>query len=99
MFAYKIIIQNNNNFAVKLLRRNWQIFQADGIVRNVQGEGVIGLQPTIIPTAKHQYLSGCNLKTDIGKMQGIYQMQNLNSNQLFNVQIPPFILIAPSKLN
>jgi ApaG protein len=99
LFAYKITIQNHNDFSVKLLRRSWSIIQSDGQKRIVEGEGVLGIQPVIIPNATHQYLSGCNLNTNLGKMQGTYQMQNLNNMQLFTVQIPSFILIAPFVLN
>lgn len=99
MFAYRITIENTNHFAVKLHRRHWFIFEGVGNEREVEGEGVIGMQPIIQPAATYQYVSGCNLKTEIGKMYGTYQMENLQTNKHFNVDIPIFEMFVPFKLN
>ena len=99
MFAYKITLENHNNFTVQLLNRHWYIFDSNGEHREVEGEGVVGVQPILEPGQQFQYVSGCNLKTEIGKMQGYYNVQNLNTLQKFNVKIPPFNLIAPQKNN
>ena len=99
MFAYRITIDNNNNFPVKLLRRHWHILDATGSKREVEGEGVIGVQPQINAGTNYQYISGCNLKTEMGKMYGTYLMENVNSNKRFNVQIPAFEMIVPFKMN
>ena len=99
VFAYKINIQNNSEFTVKLLRRYWQIFDSNGTVREVEGEGVVGQQPTLEPGESHQYVSGCNLKTGIGKMTGHYTMERLVDGREFKVNIPEFVLIVPYKLN
>jgi len=45
MFAYRITIENHNNFSVKLHRRHWHIFDSNGSYREVEGEGVVGVQP------------------------------------------------------
>ena len=45
MFAYRITIENHNQFPVKLLRRHWHIFDSNGQNREVEGEGVVGVQP------------------------------------------------------
>ena len=99
MFAYRISIENHNAFPVKLHRRHWHIFDSNGSYREVEGEGVVGVQPVLSPGEKYQYVSGCNLKTEMGKMHGTYQMENLNSKQLFNVNIPPFEMFVPFKNN
>ncbi len=99
MFAYKINIENLSNFAVQLLRRHWHIFDSNGSHKDVEGEGVVGQQPIIEPGHSHEYISGCNLKTDMGTMKGEYQMIRLLDNALFDVQIPEFDLIAPYKMN
>ncbi|KAA9345973.1 Co2+/Mg2+ efflux protein ApaG [Adhaeribacter soli] len=99
VFAYKITIQNNSEFTVKLLRRYWQIFDSNGTVREVEGEGVVGQQPVLEPGDSHQYVSGCNLKTGIGKMLGNYTMERLVDGKQFTVNIPEFVLIVPYKLN
>lgn len=99
VFAYKINIQNNSEFTVKLLRRHWFIHDTNGIVREVEGEGVVGQQPVLEPGESHEYVSGCNLKTGIGKMRGTYLMERMVDGRQFNVLIPEFVLIVPYKLN
>jgi ApaG protein len=49
MFAYRITIENHNGFAVKLQRRHWHIFDSNGSYREVEGEGVVGVQPILSP--------------------------------------------------
>lgn len=99
VFAYKINIENTSEFTVKLLRRHWFIYDSNGVVREVEGEGVVGQQPVLEPGESHQYVSGCNLKTGIGKMKGTYLMERLVDGKQFTVNIPEFVLIVPYKLN
>lgn len=99
LFAYRITIENDNSFPVKLLRRHWFIYDANATLREVEGEGVVGVQPQINPGEQYQYISGCNLKTEMGKMYGTFQMQNLATNDLFEVAIPAFEMMVPFKMN
>ena len=99
MFAYKVTIENMGNYAVRLLGRHWYIFDSNGAKREVEGEGVVGQQPVIEPGNSHEYVSGCNLKTDMGSMKGEYQTSRLMDNTVFNVHIPEFYLIAPYRMN
>ena len=99
LFAYRITIENNNAFAVRLLNRHWHIFDSNGTTQEVQGEGVVGAQPYIEPGASYQYVSGCSLNSEMGRMHGEYIMENQNTKDAFVVQIPSFDLITPSKLN
>ncbi|WP_443937219.1 Co2+/Mg2+ efflux protein ApaG [Pedobacter sp. MW01-1-1] len=99
MFAYRVEISNLSDYAVQLLRRKWFIFDSNSSRREVEGEGVVGLQPVIKPGQSHVYVSGCNLKTDIGTMQGKYVMKRLVDDEGFEVDIPEFQLIAPYRLN
>jgi ApaG protein len=99
MFAYRITIDNNNNFPVQLLRRHWYIYDSTGSRREVEGEGVIGVQPQINPGENYQYISGCNLKTEMGKMYGTYLMENVNNKKQFDVIIPAFEMTVPFKMN
>lgn len=99
MFAYRITIDNNNVYPVQLLRRHWYIFDAAGSLREVEGEGVIGVQPQINPGTQYQYISGCNLKTEMGKMYGTYLMENVLNKKQFDVTIPAFEMTVPFKMN
>lgn len=99
LFAYRITIENLSSMPVKLLSRHWYIFDSSGSHREVEGEGVVGQQPIIEPSGSYQYVSACNLRTDMGKMYGTYTMENLYNKKLFKVHIPEFQLIAPFKDN
>lgn len=99
MFAYKITIENLSEHSVQLLRRYWQIFDSNGTHREVDGEGVVGQQPIIAPGAQHTYVSGCNLKSDMGSMRGTYCMMREMDGFLFDVIIPRFELIVPHRMN
>lgn len=99
IFAYRITIQNLGGNVVQLLRRHWFIFDSNGLIREVEGEGVIGKQPVLAPGETHQYVSWCHLYTDMGKMYGTYQMLDRETREHFEVDIPEFRLIAPFKAN
>lgn len=99
MFAYKIQIENLTNYSLQLMSRHWTIFDSNGSTREVEGEGVVGVQPVIEPGEMHEYVSGCNLQTDMGTMHGYYEMKRLADSGNVTVQIPKFHLIAPFKLN
>lgn len=99
MFAYRITIENLTDYTVQLKRRQWFIFDSNGIQREVEGEGVVGEQPVIDPGESHSYVSACNLNTDMGSMSGNYLMNRLADNKDFIVDIPEFELIVPYRLN
>ena len=99
LFSYDITIENVSSETVKLLRRQWYIQDANGIVREIEGEGVIGEQPVIEPGCLHHYSSACDLSTDMGKMHGSYLMERLGDKKQFRVNVPEFKMIVPHKLN
>ena len=99
MFAYRITIENHNSFPVKLHRRRWNIFDSNGSYREVEGEGVVGVQPILQPGERYQYVSGCNLRTEMGKMRGTYQMENLINKKFLEINIPEFEMVVPFKGN
>ncbi len=98
-FAYRIKVVNHNEYAVQLLSRTWHIFDSNGEYKMVEGEGVVGLTPVIFKNKPFTYVSGCNLKSEMGRMHGFYHMLNMQTNRVFEVLIPAFDLVAPSKLN
>ena len=99
VFTYRIMIENNSAHTVQLLRRHWYIHDANTLVREVEGEGVVGQQPVLESGESHQYVSGCNLKSGIGKMYGTYLMERVLDGKKIQVKIPEFTMIAPFKLN
>lgn len=99
LFAYRITIENQTAYPVRLLSRHWHILDSNGTHKEVEGEGVVGQQPVIMPGNSYQYTSGCNLNSDIGKMYGTYLIENLYNKRKLRVTIPEFKLVVPAKLN
>ncbi|TDS14833.1 Co2+/Mg2+ efflux protein ApaG [Sphingobacterium paludis] len=99
MFSYQITIENLSDSTIQLVSRHWDIFDSNGDYKSVDGEGVVGEQPILAPGSIHQYTSGCNLKSDIGFMEGYYAMNKELDGSHFLVDIPRFNLIASYKLN
>ena len=99
LFAYRITIDNQTMYPVKLLSRHWHIIDSNGTHREVQGEGVVGRQPVIEPGNSYQYTSAAGLRSDIGKMYGTYLIENLFNKKKFTVVIPEFQLLVPAKMN
>lgn len=99
MFAYRVMILNESEHPVQLLRRQWIITDALGQNRVVEGEGVVGQQPVIMPGAYHEYVSGCDFHTPMGQMKGYYFMERLTDGASLKVRIPTFVMAAPFVLN
>jgi len=94
VFTYKVTIQNKSQHTHQLLRRKWEIFDAAESPKLVEGDGVVGQQPVLEPGESHTYVSGCNLKSGLGKMKGSYTMEKLMDGSLVEVTVPEFQMIA-----
>jgi ApaG protein len=95
VFSYTITITNNTEKAFQVMSRYWLITDADGETTTVEGSGIVGEQPHIIPGTSYTYTSGCLLKTPLGTMQGYYQV--IDDNQETSViDIPVFQLALPN---
>jgi ApaG protein len=102
VFAYRIRIANNGSRPVTLLSRLWEVMDATGERRLVEGEGVVGEQPEILPGQFHEYTSWVQFETPIGTMEGHYVMRRTDRNgkeELFPAIVPRFLNIAPEMLN
>jgi len=99
VFTYRITIENTNDFPVQLITRHWDIFDSNGELTTVDGEGVVGKQPILYPGEYYNYESACNLKTTIGRMSGYYNMVRITDNKKLRVEIPEFELAVPFMLN
>ncbi len=98
VFAYRITITNLGDATVQLLRRHW--FIVDSVEqKEVEGEGVVGQKPILEPGESHEYISGCHLQTETGKMYGTYLFERVVDGYQFKVRIPEFQLIVPFKNN
>lgn len=97
-FSYTVTIVNNGELPAQLLSRHWIITDGDGRVQEVRGAGVIGQQPHIEPGASHTYSSGTVIATQVGTMQGSYQML-AEDGKRFDATIAPFRLAVPGALH
>ena len=98
-FNYKIEMTNKNDFDVQLISRDWYIFDSLKDARYVNGLGVIGEQPVLRPGESFTYMSGCDLRSEVGMMKGFYTFKNIERDELFEVFVPTFKLEYPPKLN
>ncbi len=104
VFAYRIRIKNTGNKPARLLRRHWIITDAAAQVKEVEGEGVVGQKPTILPGDTHEYDSWVQLDTPLGTMEGTFLMEQPAESPeeravFFRAEIPRFLLSAPELAN
>lgn len=99
MYAYRISIENRGDFTAKLLRRHWYINDIGFDKKEVEGEGVVGEQPTLEPGQKHVYISGVAVHSTFAVMYGTYLMERQIDGKLYEVKIPRFHLIPGFILN
>jgi len=97
VFSYTITIRNEGRRSAKLLTRHWIITDANGRVKEVRGEGVVGEQPHLEPGQGFRYSSGAVLETPVGTMEGSYQMVDADGER-FDAPIAPFRLAIPGIL-
>lgn len=94
VWSYHVRIENNGDEIVQLRSRYWRITDGNGQTHVVEGEGVIGQQPSLAPGESFEYTSGTPLGTPSGIMTGTYKMFGIHG-QSFNVDIPAFSLDSP----
>ena len=92
IFAYRVNIENQGDTPIQLLRRYWHIVDSVGEFREIEGDGVVGEQPVLLPGDTHEYVSWCPLRSEFGRMSGHYVFLRLSDNTEFTVDIPEFTL-------
>ena len=98
VFAYTITIRNTGSVAAQLISRHWVITDAQGLVQEVRGLGVVGSQPLLQPGERFEYTSGASIATPVGTMRGSYQMVATDGTR-FEAPIPAFTLSVPRILH
>jgi len=98
VFAYTITLRNTGSVAAQLISRHWIITDAQGLVQEVRGLGVVGAQPRIEPGQSFEYTSGAAIATAVGTMKGAYQMVAADGTR-FEAPIPEFTLSVPRVLH
>ena len=98
VFAYTITLRNTGSVAAQLISRHWIITDAEGLVQEVRGLGVVGAQPRLEPGQSFEYTSGAAIATAVGTMKGAYQMVAADGTR-FEAPIPEFTLSVPRVLH
>ncbi len=94
VFKYYITIENVGDFAIKILKRKWLIFDTGFGYTEIIGDGVIGLTPEILSRDYFTYFSNVMLRSGVGNMSGKYLVKNLNTDEDFEIDIPKFNLVS-----
>lgn len=94
VFSYRVRLENQGTESARLLFRHWHIHDSVGEDREVDGEGVIGQQPVLVPGGRHEYSSFCVLRSPAGHMEGYYTFVRPDGGR-FRVGVPRFLLEAP----
>ncbi len=96
VFAYHIRIENVGSQSAQLRTRRWLIHDAAVGDTVVEGEGVVGEQPHLLPGQVHEYRSFCVLKAPHGWMEGSYRFVR-DDESFFEAVIPRFTLLAEAR--
>lgn len=98
LFSYTITIRNEGDVPARLMARHWVFTDANGKVKEIHGEGVVGEQPYLLPGQGFRYSSNAVLETPVGAMQGSYQMR-ADDGANFDAPIAPVTLAMPGLLH
>ena len=90
-FVYRVVLENEGELPAKLMARHWIITDAEGEVREVKGPGVVGKMPDLAPGERFEYMSGSELRTPWGTMEGSYDLLR-EDGERFQAQIGRFFL-------
>ncbi len=95
IWSYSINICNKSDHTIKLLNRYWKITDGRGMIDEVNGTGVVGEQPILLPQEIFEYTSGTYLTTTSGIMEGYYEFLDEDLEEVFKVKVPMFSLDSP----
>ena len=99
VFSYTITIKNLGEVSAKLISRHWIITNGETLKsQEVQGDGVVGQQPTIKPGQSYSYTSGTVMESPVGTMHGRYHMVD-EDGEPFEAEILPFTLAVTHNLH
>jgi len=98
-FRYMVDVSNlSSTDPIQLVSRKLRFRDYNGNVISVDGEGVVGEQPVIAPNGSHAYSSFVDCLAPYAMMRGSYQLINLTTNQRFDAEIAPLLLVCPEHI-
>lgn len=96
LFSYTILITNSSDVPAQLVSRKWNIKDAKGELKYVEGPGVIGQTPFLKPGQSFEYQSFCPLPTMEGEMWGQFNMVD-SEGKTFKIDTPVFRFKVPDE--
>lgn len=93
-FVYFISIHNDDPVAVTIKGRKWVVTSDRGEVTAVEGDGVVGLSPTIQPGEKFTYNSYHLLSARTAVAEGSYIGMDAKGRKVLT-RIPSFKMVVP----
>ena len=93
-FVYFLSIHNDADCAVTIKGRKWVVSHDDGTQLVLEGDGVVGKTPTILPGDKFSYNSWHARPTARGVATGAFIGLDQDGRRVF-VRIPEFKMAAP----
>jgi ApaG protein len=94
VWAYRVIIKNQGHETFQVRARTWHIVDANGLMQEVHGAGVVGQLPVLDVGDVFEYTSGTSLRTPSGMMSGLYHAA-VEGGRVFDIEIPAFSLDSP----
>lgn len=93
-FVYFISIFNDSTFPITIRARKWVVTEDDGETTVVEGDGVVGQQPTIKP-GEHFSYNSYHVIGKAARVNGAFFAQMANGEWIF-ARIPEFRLELPN---
>jgi ApaG protein len=93
-FAYYITIHNEAEVAVTIKGRKWVVRDDDGEITAVEGDGVVGQTPLILPGGSFSYNSFHLLRTRSARAEGAYIGVDSEGRRILT-RIPAFEMRVP----
>ena len=93
-FIYRISIHNDSPVTVTIKGRKWVVTHDDGTQLVVEGDGVVGETPSILPQEKFSYESRHIIGTQTAEAEGAYLGLDETGRRVFT-RIPRFKLVGP----
>lgn len=92
-FVYFITIRNNSPLTVTVKARKWVVKASNGETIVVEGDGVVGQFPRLVPGGEYSYNS-CHTISRNSRAEGGYFVEG-EDGQVYVVRIPGFDMELP----
>jgi ApaG protein len=99
IWGYKVIITNNNSYALKIEGRGECLKDTGRKPRYFDRYGIYGRFPTIEPGKSFSYCGGISINSDVATWKAYLLVKNLSNGHYNYVGIPYLELISPDLRN